>query len=844
MTALPPPSQMARWHRPSLGEAVAIYGYRSAEGELLYEKGRWERTDPTAGERSKDFAFREPDPDRPGRFKKGKGGARVLYRLPELRAAREDQSGEAPVLFITEGEKDADRLAALGLVSTTNDGGASGPFPDDWLEELQGFRQVVVCEDNDLPGRRRAARLAFEARKVVNDVRVLSFPEFDEHADVSDYLDAGKKRDELWQRVEACEQVSARVVRSSPGLFGRTYENTPKGIVLVNGQTRQQLTNFGARITAQVVRDDGVEQKRYLELEATMGSRVRPFGMPSERFADIRRWALDELGCEAIVYPVNKASEHATVAIQQDARGVPERHAYAHTGWTTTDQGPVFLHAGGAIGCAGVVATIDVALHDDMARFELPAPPSGEHLCVSVRASLGLLDVAPDRVMVPVLGAVYRAPFGAVDLSVFLTGSTGNLKSAIAALCQQHYGASFDALHLPANWGFTGYAIAAMAFLAKDVLLVVDDFKPEGSQAEINAMHRTAALIFRSQGNLAGRGRADRSGEMRPTKPPRGLILATGEDVPRVESVRARIIVVEVEADDVVLAELTRAQQAATSGAYAAATAAFVQWIAGQGLEAAASERKTEAAELRAELNPPGVHRRTAPALAEIGAGWSAFLHFAVGCEACTVEEAATLRKRVVVALRELAQRQGVHQAEENPARRFLRGLGAALRSGRAHLSDLRGNIPVDAEAWGWRRDFGSYAPQGPKVGWVDGEHVYIDRAPAIAAVNDLVQKVSSPIGLGERQLGKELDKLGALARSDDNRGTTTSRITTSNGRPEVWVVRRSTIVGTTTREKATLYAISLTKLTKLTKLTRRLRARGLVSYSSRSITDQFGHFP
>jgi DNA polymerase bacteriophage-type len=55
-----------------------------------------------------------------GRWIKGKPtGPKIPYRLPELLAA----APETPI-FITEGEKDADNVAALGLIATTNSEGA------------------------------------------------------------------------------------------------------------------------------------------------------------------------------------------------------------------------------------------------------------------------------------------------------------------------------------------------------------------------------------------------------------------------------------------------------------------------------------------------------------------------------------------------------------------------------------------------------------------------------------------------------------------------------------------------------------------------------------------------
>lgn len=50
---------------------------------------------------------------------KVQGTRQVPYRLPELVAAPLSSA-----IYIVEGEKDADRLAALGLVATCNAGGA------------------------------------------------------------------------------------------------------------------------------------------------------------------------------------------------------------------------------------------------------------------------------------------------------------------------------------------------------------------------------------------------------------------------------------------------------------------------------------------------------------------------------------------------------------------------------------------------------------------------------------------------------------------------------------------------------------------------------------------------
>ena len=96
---------------------LASYDYLAADGTLVYQVVRFE---------PKDFRQRRPD---------GMGGwiwnlhgiDRVLYRLPDL-------YGQT-VAVVVEGEKDADRLAALGVASTTSVGGA-GKWRDSYAAQL------------------------------------------------------------------------------------------------------------------------------------------------------------------------------------------------------------------------------------------------------------------------------------------------------------------------------------------------------------------------------------------------------------------------------------------------------------------------------------------------------------------------------------------------------------------------------------------------------------------------------------------------------------------------------------------------------------------------------------
>ena len=116
---------------------------------------------------------------------------RIPYRLPELLAA--------DTIYVVEGEKDADRLAGLGLVATTAPEGA-GKWRDELGQWFKG-KHVVVLADNDEPGRKHAAAIEEGLRGISASCRQVHFPELPDKGDVSDYLDLGHNKDDLLAHV-------------------------------------------------------------------------------------------------------------------------------------------------------------------------------------------------------------------------------------------------------------------------------------------------------------------------------------------------------------------------------------------------------------------------------------------------------------------------------------------------------------------------------------------------------------------------------------------------------------------------------------------------------------------
>src|SRR3954453_15353812 len=125
--------------RRELGPVVAEYHYSDEQSQTLFTVVRH---DP------KDFRQRRPDPDRPGRWRWNLDGVRRgPYRLPHLRTA----TAAGRRVYLVEGEKDAETIAALGLEATAHAQGAKN-WRSDYAEYLAGAH-VVVIPDNDSEGR-------------------------------------------------------------------------------------------------------------------------------------------------------------------------------------------------------------------------------------------------------------------------------------------------------------------------------------------------------------------------------------------------------------------------------------------------------------------------------------------------------------------------------------------------------------------------------------------------------------------------------------------------------------------------------------------------------------------
>jgi hypothetical protein len=209
---------------------VATYDYEDNDKILQYQVCRFE---------PKTFRQRRPAPGRPGawiwgldageyvkhdrypdfyaatsdrtpekgwnvRIKVDEAVTHGLFNFPEIMEEMRQEEDDRRIVAIAEGERDCLTLAEMGVLATTNSGGAKHWQPH--LAEYLRGADVVVLLDNDKPGRERGEMIARTLYGVARRIRVLDWkiywPEVPDKGDVTDWRDrAGGTKEKLYEIV-------------------------------------------------------------------------------------------------------------------------------------------------------------------------------------------------------------------------------------------------------------------------------------------------------------------------------------------------------------------------------------------------------------------------------------------------------------------------------------------------------------------------------------------------------------------------------------------------------------------------------------------------------------------
>jgi putative DNA primase/helicase len=174
---------------------VETYDYTDEKARLLFQVVRYE---------PKQFRQRRPD-GRGGWLWNLQGVRRVLYNVLEI--------AEAQSVLVLEGEKDCGTARKLGMVATTNPGGA-GRWRPEFNEPLRGKRVAIIC-DADTPGLAHGWHVGRSLFGIAASVRVIE--RLPESKDLAEFVEHGGTREQLLEIIRATPELTpADLVERNP----------------------------------------------------------------------------------------------------------------------------------------------------------------------------------------------------------------------------------------------------------------------------------------------------------------------------------------------------------------------------------------------------------------------------------------------------------------------------------------------------------------------------------------------------------------------------------------------------------------------------------------------------
>lgn len=590
--------------------------------------------------------------------------------------------------------------------------------------------------------------------------------------------------DQLWEyNLERCDpphsEADIREIAKACAEFD-PRRTTNKFYSVENGSLSKEgrpLCNFDLWIKTQRTYDDGQSNHRVFILEGRFadGQKIPEFAVTDKDFNanDFTK----HLGYKGIIYVQYMSHQHLKVALQTLSFDVKEEVVFSHTGFREINGEFKFLHAGGALGVAGNDCSVLVdATSARLQDVVLELPSSSDELIDCCRKVLEFRKLAPLPVMIAAISMIFRAPTASIlplTQFLFITGPSGSFKTVLLGLMMSFFGRKFNHQNIPANFESTANALEGMGFKAKDILLGVDDLAPDGSLGDFQSKNKTAQRLGRTIGNGpgAGRNRMNSDSTLRTTYFYRGGVAATGEDVPKTYSVRARMPILPVVRSDFDENRLSHFQECASDGQFAKTMSSYISWLCPQiiTLQSVLPKKLTY---FRSQAQGSNTHMRIPESIASLAIGYELFLDFALSVGAITQTERKELWVEAWKALGHMAESQKQFLTSEDVSVNFIEYIKAALLSGKAHLDNYDDSKlpPEQVDFWGWfRAASGELRPKGVRIGWFDPveKEVLLLPEAAYSVAQELARSQGNSINISKDILWKRIAEKGMVLRSD-----------------------------------------------------------------------------
>jgi hypothetical protein len=348
----------------------------------------------------------------------------------------------------------------------------------------------------------------------------------------------------------------------------------------------KHLTNFELFIEEELEVLDEVEPGKDFLGRLVLADRTVSFRIPARRYASNSDLLSELYDAGGSGLRIDCKPHSLRNAIGEISTGCRRRRCITDFGWR--DAGETFLVPGGRVTAAG----FQPAGPGDDLFVDLSACAPASHLGfkplapADLRAVKGHVveDLLPlhhgpvTRGLLALTAAALLQRFSGSTqrFAGWLQGDSGTGKSLLAKLFVNFYGdypPQEDGSARFMSWSSTPNAIERAGYYFRDALYLVDDFKTATAQ------HSQVVRLLQAYGDGAARGRLNADATFNRTRPIRGLLLVTGENlIDHEASAVARTVVLPVGPPP--RKDFARRDRClARCGDYRGLTADFVRWL-------------------------------------------------------------------------------------------------------------------------------------------------------------------------------------------------------------------------------------------------------------------------
>ena len=378
--------------------------------------------------------------------------------------------------------------------------------------------------------------------------------------------------------------MSTKVIKLNESLRkeGKTF-------VCLKNNKSQSLTNFVAKIKEDIAvidKNGSIEHYYVIDGINSNGVALSKTTIPAAEF-DRGEWISKHWGSSAKINMLYQSKALATEAIRLNSGKIPVIERYGYVGFIEKSNEKGYVTSSGCIFANRFDPTLKSLMTGPLENYSISeySPENGD-IKDKINAVFQLMEICQEQrySLTFLIAYVFRSVLGVFSknqVSLFIKAETGSFKTSLCLVIQSFFGRTFNSDEIiPTSFNSTATAIEYMTTSIRDGILLVDDFVTSVSNKK-NEDTEKADYIFRGSANGTTRARCSSTGQLMDQNKNDASVLVTGEHIPKgaVNSMHHRITYGELERDEILLENLSKAQANASAGVYENVTFLFIQYV-------------------------------------------------------------------------------------------------------------------------------------------------------------------------------------------------------------------------------------------------------------------------